>query len=145
MFSMWIKFLHCLWWVFLYLYLIFYCLIHPLKVRKLQKPIGFFIASKANDNTFLIFDHSQINIQSYFGTSRWSRHYRKTKPYRCLNEWMWDRFIFFIVKPSFEIILFQTGFMKNCTDLQRYERKIVFLIVSEQFCAHICAKLRKSS
>ena len=69
----------------------------------------------------------------------------KILPYTA--KWIWDRSIFSIIKPSFDIILF-SRFLKICTDLQAIcsiERKIVFVIVSEQFCIHMLQISCKSS
>ena len=47
-------------------------------------------------------------------------------------KWIWDRSIFSIIKPSFDIELFQYfwKFTQICKKFAAYERKIVFVIVS---------------
>ena len=74
-----------------------------------------------------------------------NKFFWKILPYTA--KWIWDRSIFSIIKPSFDIILF-SRFLKICTDLQAIcsiERKIVFVIVSEQFCIHMLQISCKSS
>ena len=53
---------------------------------------------------------------------------------------VWDRSIFSIFWHHIVSV-----FMIICTDLHRYDHKIVFVVVSEQFCDHTCANLCKSS
>ena len=53
-------------------------------------------------------------------------------------KWIWDRSIYSIIKPKFDIIdiLFQDfwRFAQSCKKLAAFARKIVFVIVFEQFC-----------
>ena len=52
------------------------------------------------------------------------------------TKWIWDRSIYSIIKPTFDIILFQDfwRFTEICKKFAAFARKIVFVIVSEQFC-----------
>ena len=54
----------------------------------------------------------------------------------CTAKWIWDRSTFSILKPSFDIIMFQDFWKvaQICKKFVAFERKIVFVIVSAQFC-----------
>ena len=75
-------------------------------------------------------------------------------------KWIWDRSIYSIIKPSFDMALFQYfwRFTQICKKFAAFARKIVFVIVSEQFyyrnnnknnfvskCCKFLANLCKSS
>ena len=50
-------------------------------------------------------------------------------------KWIWDRSIYSIIKPSIDMKLFQYfwRFAQICKKFAAFERKMVFLMVSEQF------------
>ena len=57
----------------------------------------------------------------------------------------WDRSIISILEPSFDMALFQYfwRFAQICKKFSAFAHKIIFVIVSEQFCELLCIKFQK--